>query len=318
MSVNLVNEAALTDAERWDIPQTYNFPTRVYRGLSMFARRKPLGAFGAVLLFIPVIASVFGPGFDVGPVSFPRLTSYHYNQYELNQDVLVPPNLDHPMGTDHLGRDLLSRLLYGGRLSFAIGWSIYFLSSAMSVSLTIISAYYIRTVDLLLQRIVEIVNFLPDIILIITLFSIYGANPITLILTLAVLRGFDTGRVLRSVVLGVKGMPFIEAAKTLGATDGRIIVRHILPQIAYLIIVYATGALASAVLIESGLAILGVGLDPTYPTFGNLLNGSRQYLRTAPYLAIFPGLTIFMLLLGARLLGDALRDVLDPRLRGSK
>ncbi|MPZ47939.1 MAG: ABC transporter permease subunit [Dehalococcoidia bacterium] len=318
--MSLMNEAAITDAERWeDIPKVYSLPQKIWRGLAFFVRRKPLGAFGAVLLLTPVIASIFGPGFSlIGPIEFPRLTPYGYNEYELNKDILLNPSLTHPMGTDHLGRDLFSRLLYGGRLSFAIGWSVYALSSLMSISLTIISAYYIRTVDLLLQRVVEIVNFLPDIILIITLFSIYGANPITLILTLAVLRGFDTGRVLRSVVIGVKTMPFIEAAKTLGASDGRIIRKHIFPQIAYLIIVYATGALASAVLIESGLAILGVGLDPTYPTFGNLLNGSRQYLRTAPHLALFPGLVIFMLLLGARLLGDALRDVLDPRLRGSK
>jgi peptide/nickel transport system permease protein len=118
-------------------------------------------------------------------------------------------------------------------------------------------------------------------------------------------------------VISVRGMPFIEAAKSLGASDGRVIRRHVLPQIAFLIIVTATGGLANAVLVESGLAILGFGLDPNYPTFGNLLNASRQFLRSAPHLALFPGLVIFMLLLGSRLLGDALRDVLDPRLRGS-
>jgi peptide/nickel transport system permease protein len=187
----------------------------------------------------------------------------------------------------------------------------------MSVSLTIMCAYYIRTVDLILQRVIEIVGYLPDLILIITLFSIYGAEPLTLILTLGVLRGFDTGRVLRSVIIGVRGMPYIEAARALGANDKRIIFKHILPQIGYLIIVNATAGLAAAVLVESGLAILGYGLDPNYPTFGNLLSGARQYLRVGPWLAIFPGLTIFMLLLGARLLGDALRDVMDPRLRGA-
>ena len=317
MSVNLANEASLERDWEYVAPPP-PLPVKIIRGISYFVRRKPLGAFGALLLLTPVIACVFGPGFSIGPLSFPRIVGFAYNEYTLGQDVLLGPSLTHPMGTDHLGRDLLARLMYGGRMSFAIGWSVYALSSMMSVTLTIISAYYIRTVDLLLQRVVEIVNFLPDLIMIITLFSIYGANPYTLVFTLAILRGFDTGRVLRSVVIGVKGLPFIEAAKVIGASDGRIIRRHIFPQIAYLIIVYATGALASAVLIEAGLAILGVGLDPTYPTFGNLLNESRQYLRIAPHLAIFPGLVIFMLLLGARLLGDALRDVLDPRLRGSR
>jgi peptide/nickel transport system permease protein len=188
----------------------------------------------------------------------------------------------------------------------------------MSVSLTLVSAYYIRSVDLILQRVVEIVGHMPQLIIIVALFSIYGAKPLTLILTLAVLRGFNTSRVLRSVIIGVRALPFIEAARCLGATDGRIIMKHILPQVGYLIIINATGGLAAAVLAESGLAILGSGLDPTYPTFGNLLAASRQYLRVAPWLALYPGLTIFMLLLGSRLLGDALRDVLDPRLRGSR
>jgi peptide/nickel transport system permease protein len=324
-----VNEA-IFDEERWQyIEPQRGIPTRIWRGLLTFAKRKPLGAFGGVLILTPVLACVFGPGFTINPffwtfglinvpVTFPQLTPFDYDEYTLGQDVLVPPNGTHPFGTDHLGRDLFSRLLYGGRLSFAIGWSVFAISSVMSLSLTIICAYYIRTVDLIMQRVIEIVGFLPDLILIITLFSIYGANPITLILTLGILRGFDTGRVLRSVIIGVKALPFIEAAKTLGATDMRVIRRHIIPQIAYLIIVNATGALASVLLVESGLAILGFGLDPNYPTLGNLLNNSRQYLRVAPHLAIFPGLFIFMLLLGARLLGDALRDVLDPRLRGSR
>jgi peptide/nickel transport system permease protein len=308
------DEELLREAQRFLPPPIH---IKIVRGLRSFARRKPLGAFGGILLLIPILSAIFVPGFHIGPLEFPSLLKYSYNEYTLGQDVLQPPSLEHPMGTDQLGRDLLSRLLYGSRMSYFIGWSVFAISSVMSVSLTILCAYYIRTVDLLLQRLIEVVGYLPDLILIITLFSIYGARPLTLILTLGFLRGFDTGRVLRSVVISVRGLPFIEAAKSLGATDSRVIFRHVLPQIAFLIIVNATGGLASAVLVESGLAILGFGLDPTYPTFGNLLNGSRQYLRVAPWLAIFPGLTIFMLLLGARLLGDALRDVLDPRLRGS-
>jgi len=293
-------------------------PVRIFRGLRTFAQRKPLGAFGAVLLLIPVLCSVFLPGIRIGPLELPSILKYEYSEYTLGQDILQGPSAEHPMGTDQLGRDLFSRLLYGSRLSYIIGWSVFVISSTMSVTLTIVSAYYIRTVDLVLQRLIEIVGYLPDLILIIALFSIYGASPLTLILTLGLLRGFDTGRVLRSVIIGVRSMPFIEAAKSLGARDRHIIFRHILPNIAFLIIVNATAGLATAVLIESGLAILGYGLDPSLPTLGNLLNGSRQYLRVAPWLAIFPGLTIFMLLLGARLLGDALRDVLDPRLRGSR
>ena len=294
-----------------------NLSLKVLRGLKTFARRKPLGAFGAILVLVPVIAAIILPGISIGPIEIPSLLTYRYDEYVLGQDVLVGPSSDHLMGTDQLGRDLFSRLIYGSRMSYFIGWSVFAISSVMSVSLTVLCAYYIRTVDLILQRVIEIIGYLPDLILIITLFSIYGAKPLTLILTLGILRGFDTGRVLRSVIIGIRGLPYIEAARALGATDKRIIFKHIMPQIGYLIIVNATAGLAAAVLVESGLAILGYGLDPNYPTFGNLLSGSRQYLRVAPWLAIFPGLTIFTLLLGARLLGDALRDVLDPRLRGT-
>jgi peptide/nickel transport system permease protein len=304
------DEALVLDGRAVERPA---LPVRVYRGLRTFARRKPLGAAGGFLLLAPILAAIILPG--TGPL--PSILKYHYQEYTLGQDILLAPSSEHWFGTDHLGRDLFSRLLYGSRLSYMIGFSVFTISSTMSITLTILCAYYIRTVDLILQRIIEVVGYLPDLILIITLFSIYGASPLTLILTLGVLRGFDTGRILRSLVISVRGMPYIEAAKSLGATDRRIIVRHILPQIGFLIIVQSTNGLASAVLVESGLAILGFGLDPTYPTLGNLLNGSRQYLRVAPWLALFPGLTIFMLLLGARLLGDALRDVLDPRLRGS-
>jgi peptide/nickel transport system permease protein len=310
MAVIAEDEALVLDGRAVERPP---LSTRIVRGIRVFARRKPLGFAGGILLLFPILAAIILPG--VGPL--PSILKYGYQEYTLGQDILLAPSGEHFFGTDHLGRDLFSRLLYGSRLSYMIGFSVFAISSTMSITLTILCAYYIRTVDLILQRVIEVVGYLPDLILIITLFSIYGASPLTLILTLGILRGFDTGRILRSLVISVRGMPYIEAAKSLGATDRRIILRHILPQIGFLIIVQTTNGLASAVLVESGLAILGFGLDPTYPTLGNLLNGSRQYLRVAPWLALFPGLTIFMLLLGARLLGDALRDVLDPRLRGS-
>jgi peptide/nickel transport system permease protein len=308
---------AIADAQidPWT-PQHVNIWKRIYSGLVSFGRRKPLGMFGGILLLIPVLASVFLPGLDLGLFQLPRVVKYKYDYYQLGQHILEGPSWDHPFGTDQLGRDLMSRLFFGSRMSYIIGWSVFLISSVISTSLTVVSAYYIRTVDLIMQRVIEIIGFLPDLILLIALFSIYGATPVTLILTLGILNGINTGRVLRSVVIGVQAMPYIEAARSIGASDKRIILKHVLPQVGYLIIVTSTGALAGAILAESGLAILGFGLSPTYPTFGNLLNDSRQYLRAAPWLAIFPGLALFMVLLGSRLLGDALRDVLDPRLRG--
>ena len=311
-------DARLATAEWERPPPEPPLHLRVVRNLVKFTKRKPLGAFGAVLLIIPVLAAIFVPGFQLGPIEFPRLLGQDYQYYELGQEAFESPSSEHFFGTDQLGRDLFSRLLVGSRTSYVIGWGVFMISSVLSISLTLISAFYIRTVDLILQRIIEVISYLPELILIVAVFSIYGANPLTLILTLGILRGFNTSRILRATIIGVKGMPFIESARVIGASDARIILKHVLPQVAFLIIIQATNGLASAVVIESGLAILGFGIDPTIPTFGNLLNDSRRFLRIAPWLAVFPGLTIFMLLLGSRLLGDALRDVLDPRLRGSR
>jgi peptide/nickel transport system permease protein len=294
--------------EVWIAPAERPFLLRIPGNLVTFARRKPLGAFGGVLVLILVFMAVFGP----------MLAPYHYNEYELGKGKFEAPSASHILGTDNVGRDIFSRLLYGARISFTIGISVFAISTLLSTTLTLVSAYYIRTVDLLLQRVVELVGFLPDLILIIALFSIYGASPLTLILTLGVLNGINTSRVLRSIVIGIRALPFIESAKAMGASDKRVILRHILPNVAYLIIVGATTAIAAAVTIESGLAIIGIGLDPSYPTWGNMLNSSRDFLRRGPWMAIGPGLMLFLTIFGFRLLGDALRDVLDPRLRGSR
>lgn len=309
---------SLVQAEAHTPVERQRLPIRALGACVAFAREKPLGAIGALLVLAPVALAIVLPGIKIGPLSVPRLTPYTPTEYQLGRNMLEGPSWAHPMGTDRIGRDLFSRLVYGARLSFLIAAGVFTISTVLSTTLTMISAYYIRTVDLLLQRLVELVGFLPDLILLVALFSVYGATPLTLTLTLGVLGGFTTSRVLRSVVIGLRAMPFIEAAKAIGCPDLRIIMRHILPNTAYVIIIGATNALPRVIVAEAGLAILGFGIDPDYPTLGNLLNASRQDMRAAPHLAIFPGLVIFLVLLGARLLGDALQDVLDPRLRGSR
>lgn len=291
---------------------------RAFRGLVTFTRRKPLGMFGAVLMLIPFLAAFFLPGLNLSVVELPQITKYAADDYELGAAVLESPNSDHWIGTDVRGRDMLARLLVGTRNSLIIGGSIFVLSSVISTTLVMFTAYYVRTVDLLAQRVVEVFSFLPDLILLVALFSVFGASPLTFILVVGLLRGVDTSRVLRSLVIQVRSMPFIESARAIGAGNNRIILRHVFPQVFFVIILSVTNGIAIALLIEAGLSILGFGIAPTTPTLGNLLNASRQFLRTAPHLAIAPGVVLFMILLGARLLGDALRDVLDPRLRGSK
>ena len=309
--------------EDWAYQKEPGFVAAGLQGLHKFARRKPLGAFGGVLVVILFVFAIFGAGLTIPVVglSIPRLAPYHYNEYDLaniQATKLQGPSWSHVMGTDQRGRDLFSRILYGARLSVFTGLGVFLISTLLSTTLTLVSAYYIRSVDLILQRLIEVIGFLPDLIILIALFSIYGGTPVTFVLTLGVLNGINTSRVLRSIVIGLRGMPFVESAKAIGASDRRIIARHIRPHVAFYIIVSGTGAIAGAIVAEAGLAIIGFGLSPTYPTWGNLMNGAREFLRVAPHLAIFPALMIAVTIFGFRLLGDALRDVLDPRLRGNR
>jgi peptide/nickel transport system permease protein len=297
------------------------FPQRALGGLAWFCSRKPLGAFGGVLVLLLLLMALLGPGLRVGPLEVPRLAPYHYNQYDIARAHLErfqSPSLEHPMGTDQRGRDVLSRLLYGARISVAIGLGAFIISTVLSTTLTLISAYYLRSVDLLLQRLIEMFNFIPDLLIIGAIFAIKGGTPLTLALTLGVLGGLNTGRVLRAEVIRIRGLPYVDASKAMGASDGRIIFRHILPNVMFWIIVSATNAVSVAIVAEANLAVLGFGLDPALPTWGNMLDESREYVRQAPHLAIFSGLMVAMTIFGFRLLGDALRDVLDPRLHGAR
>lgn len=292
---------------------------RIPLNLLKFTRRKPLGAFGGFLIVVLLFMAVAGGGLS-GVINrdMPSIAPYHYNEYQLGKARLESPSSTHPFGTDQLGRDVFSRLLYGAGVSITIGVGVFLLSTGLSTTLTLVSGYYVTSVDLILQRIVEIFGVLPDLIILISLMAIYGANPATFIITLGVLNGINTSRVLRAVIIGLRGMPYIEAAKAVGATDRRILTRYMLPNVFFLIIVGATSGISGAIAAEAGLAVIGFGLNPNFPTWGTMLNASREFLRVAPWLAIFPAVMLAMTIFGFRLLGDALRDVLDPRLRGSR
>jgi peptide/nickel transport system permease protein len=317
-----VDQSALSldrDATWQGFEQKPPLHVRIPVNLYKFARRKPLGAFGALLVSVLLFMAVAGGGLE--PLfgrELPSIAPYHYNEYELGKKRLESPSWSHPFGTDRMGRDVFSRILYGAGLSIFIGVSTFAISTTLSTTITVVSGYYVTSVDLILQRFIEVFGVLPDLIILISLMAIYGATPWTFVLTLGVLNGINTSRVLRSVVIGLRGMPFIEAAKAIGADDRRILLKYIVPNVFFLIIVGATSGVSGAIAAEAGLAIIGFGLDPTFPTWGNMLNASREYLRVAPHLAIFPAIMLGMTIFGFRLLGDALRDVLDPRLRGSR
>ena len=292
---------------------------RIPSNLVKFARNKPLGAFGGVLVVILIFLALAGGGLaGIVNKEVPSIAPYRYDEYKLGKAKLESPSATHPFGTDEFGRDVFSRILYGAGVSVTIGVGVFLLSTTLSTTITLVSGYYVTSVDLILQRFIEIFGVLPDLIILISLMAIYGANPLTFVVTLGVLGGINTSRVLRAVIIGLRGMPYVEAAKSIGASDRRVLMRYILPNVFFLIIVGATSSISGAITAEAGLAIIGFGLNPSFPTWGTMLNSSREYLRVAPHLVIFPAMMLGMTIFGFRLLGDALRDVLDPRLRGSR
>lgn len=226
--------------------------------------------------------------------------------------IFEPPSPLHPLGTDGLGRDLATRLLYGGRVSLAIG--ILVVAGSVSIGLVVggIAGYYGRWVDGLLMRFVDVMYSFPRLFVLILLAVIFGGGLLTIVLALGALSWMTTARLVRSQFLTLRHRAFVEAARAMGAPDRTIMVRHILPNGAAPIIVAATLGVASAILTESTLSFLGLGIQPPTPTWGSMLREAQADLITAPWTAIFPGVAIFLAVVSINFIGDGLRDALDP------
>ncbi len=229
--------------------------------------------------------------------------------------VLLPPCPTHPLGTDHLGRDILSRIIYGARLSLFIGFLAVGLGLALGVPLGIVSGYYGGWADLVVQRLVDIMLSFPSFLLALSLVALLGVGLTNVILAVGVSTIPSFIRLTRGAVLVIREQTYIEAARAVGTGDGRILFRHILPNVTAPVVVQATLSLGVAVLMASGLGFLGLGVQPPTPEWGAMLGEGRNYIFSAPYVATFPGLAIFLAVLGFNLVGDGLRDALDPRLR---
>ena len=222
------------------------------------------------------------------------------------------PSLGHWMGTDDLGRDLLSRLLYGGRISILIGILSALLSTGIGTIVGAVAGFYGRWSDNLLMRFTDISYSIPTLPLLIVLSSYTQTEAPAMILIIGLLSWMATARVVRSQVLSLKEMEYVEAARGMGATNFRILARHILPNTMGPIIVGATLAVGNAILIESSLSFLGLGVQPPTPTWGNLLQDSQATMASKPWLTIFPGLAILLTVLSINFMGDGLQDALDP------
>jgi peptide/nickel transport system permease protein len=288
-------------------------PTRaVQRGpnwlaaIGNFARTKPLGATGAVFILL----------FLVLAIGAQWLAPYPYD-VGIGADRLQGPSLAHPFGTDANGRDLLSRIIWGARISVTIGFGAVVLSTVIAVSVGVTSGYFGGWLDLLVQRLVDVWISFPALVLLVSLVAILGPGLWSTTLVLGLLLAPGTARVMRGAVLGMRHQLYVESARCVGAGHARIVRSYVLPNVSAAIVVLATTQLGTAVLAESTLSFLGYGVPPPFPTWGAMLSGTgRAFMLQSPWLSIWPGLAISAAVFGFNMLGDALRDVLDPRLRG--
>lgn len=293
---------ATTSAAALQAPPSRRPPAgRAWRWVS----RYPAGALSAVVLVTIVTVSFLAP--YLSP----------HDPYAQDYDALYgPPSATYPLGTDYLGRDILSRTLYGGRTSLAISLSAIAAGTLAGAAVGLLSGYYRGWLDGGVQRVIDVMMALPSIILALALIAVLGPRTENVIIAIATVIIPGLSRVVRGTALQLREAQFIEAAKTLGASDARIILRHVLPNTIAPIIIVATNALSSAILIEASLGFLGLGTQPPVPSWGNMLSEeARRYFEQAPWMALPPGIALSLTVLAINFLGDALRDSLDPRLR---
>lgn len=271
-------------------------------------REKPLGAAGAVVFLLFLFCGLFAD----------FLAPYGYNQISpLNR--MKPPSWQFWFGTDNLGRDVLSRCLYGAQLSVIIGFCAAGIATIVSVVIGILSGYLGGRFDMIMQRLVDAWMSFPDLVVLIVVVSVVGPGLVPIICILGLLLGINGSRIIRGATISVRENMYVNAAQSMGATLPRILIRHILPNVMPPIIILFTTRVGFVILAESGLSFLGLGVPPPAPTWGGMLSGSgRTYMLQGPWLALAPGLCLTVVVYATNVFGDALRDLLDPRMRGSR
>ena len=281
-------------------------PSPARQLLSRLWQEKPVGAAAAMVFLLFVFCGVFADW----------LAPYGFNEISMLER-LKAPSWKHPFGTDNLGRDMLSRCLYGAQLSVIIGLSAAALATTLSVLIGLLSGYLGGKVDMVVQRIVDAYMSFPELVILIAVVSVVGPGMPQIIGILSLVLGIGGSRIIRSAVVSARENMYVHAAQSIGASTARVLWRHLLPNIMPPIIVLFTTRVGSAILIESGLSCLGV--PPPAPTWGGLLSGSgRTYMFQGPWLALAPGLCLTAVVYATNVFGDALRDLLDPRMRGAK
>jgi len=257
---------------------------------------------GAAIVLLAVLAALLGPW----------VTPFDPSSQELALR-LARPTVHHPFGLDELGRDILSRVLAGARISLIVGLTVVGISTLVGVLLGSIAGYFGGWVDDAISRSVDVLMAFPGILLAIALVAVLGPSLRNVVFALSVIGWVGYARLVRGQVLRAREFEFVQAARALGASTGRILLRHVIPTTLPAVMVQATLGMAGAILAEAALSFLGLGVQPPTPSWGTMLNGGRLHLLDAPHLTIFPGAAIALLVLGFNFLGDGLRDVLDPK-----
>jgi len=309
----------ITSADQADIGRhlearpTRGALARLLFGLWWFARRKPLGAFGGIVVVVMIVVAV----------SAQWIAPYWYDDQSWGE-AMQGPSLRHLFGTDDLGRDMLSRVIYGARVSVVIGFSAVAISVVLATFIGIISGYYGGWFDTLFQRLVDIWMSFPAIVLLLVIVSTFSRGGVfwhrvaAIIIVMGIIMAAGSSRVIRGAAIAIKHNQYVEAARCIGASDARILAQHVLPNVFAVVIILATVQLGAAILAESSISFLGYGIPPPFPSWGQMLSSKGiLFMRSDPWLALWPGLAIALAVYGFNMLGDALRDVLDPRLRGA-
>ena len=300
---NTAREAA--DAQTGATGRRAGLASAAQTGLR-FAARKPLGLAGALLLALMTFIAIFAP-----------FLTLHDPYESFSGARQVAPQLEYWFGTDNLARDIYSRLIIGTQVSMLVGFSVVIISVTVGTIIGLISGYLGGWVDNTLQRIMDIILAIPALFLALSFMAVLGPSVVNVIASLSIVSVPVVARVVRSTVISLRESMFVEAARAIGAGDLRITMLHILPNSFAPIIVMASVLLGLAIVSEATLSFLGVGIPFNIPSWGGMLGGeAKQYVRSAPWMLFFPGLALSLTVLGINLLGDALRDTLDPRLRG--
>jgi peptide/nickel transport system permease protein len=269
-------------------------------------KEKPLGLVGGVITLALLLTGIFAGA--IAPYGMNEANTARF---------LSPPSAEFPLGTDNLGRDILSRVVFGARVSVIVGLSASALATAVSLIIGTVSGYFGGKFDLLLQRFVDSVMCLPGIILLMVVMSILGPGMVQIIVVIGLLVGIRGSRIIRGAVIDVKENIYVQAAKAVGASTPKILIRHILPNIMAPTIILFTIRVPGAIMLEASLSFLGFGIPPPVPSWGGMLGGQgRNYMFLAPWMAMWPGLALATVVYGINIFGDAIRDLLDPRLRG--